>query len=100
MIFDLQTAPKVPFDLDGRIMYSSSKAQLVHLTLQQGESIGLHSNPFDVVFYILEGEGELKTEKDLYKLSANQSIHIEADLQRGIMNNGPGKLCVLVLKIF
>jgi mannose-6-phosphate isomerase-like protein (cupin superfamily) len=99
-ITTLETAEKVPFNLDGRKMYTGEKAELIHLNLNSNEEVGLHSNPFDVVFYILEGEGLVNIEGDSILVKANNSIFIEKDKQRGMTNTGSKYLKVLVFKIF
>jgi mannose-6-phosphate isomerase-like protein (cupin superfamily) len=96
----LDTAEKVPFNLDGRKMYSSEKAELVHLTLKPDEEIVLHANPFDVVFFVLEGAGTIYYEEDYLTVESNSSIFIEKDKQRGMKNTGEGVFRVLVVKIF
>ncbi|GAB1417587.1 hypothetical protein MASR2M12_03520 [Bacteroidales bacterium] len=99
-ITTLQTAEKVPFNLDGRKMFSSKKVELVHLTIQPGEEIAPHANPFDVVFFVLEGQGEIMVNQESFLASENNSVFIEKDKQRGLRNTGDGLLRVLVVKIF
>ncbi len=99
MLIDLNTAEKVAFDLDGRIMFDSEKTQIIHLTLQPGEEIAAHSNPFDVVFYILEGEAIVSLEEESIIMNENQSFHIKADLKRGCKNASNEILRFLVTKI-
>jgi len=50
----LLIAERVPFNLDGRKMYTSEKMELVHLVLKSGEEVALHSNPFDAVLNSLD----------------------------------------------
>lgn len=96
----LETAEKVPFNLDGRKMFTNEKVELVHLVLKPNEEIALHANPFDVIFFILEGEGEVLFENERVKVSPNTSIYIEKDKQRGMRNDGNSAFRVLVNKIF
>ncbi|MEA3443891.1 MAG: cupin domain-containing protein [Bacteroidota bacterium] len=100
MITDLNTADKVPFDLDGRIMFKSEKTELIHLTLLPGEELALHGNPFDVVFYVLEGEGILAIEDETVIMNENQTIDIAKDVIRGWKNVSNEILRLLVVKIF
>ncbi len=99
-ITTLQNAEKVPFNLDGRKMYSSEKVELVHLSLKQGEEIAPHSNPFDVVFFAIEGIGEVVVDDEIARLAANDSIFIGMNRQRGLKNTSKEILRVLVIKIF
>jgi mannose-6-phosphate isomerase-like protein (cupin superfamily) len=96
----LETAAKVPFNLDGRKMYTSEKVELVHLALKPNEEIALHANPFDVIFYILEGNGTIIFEEESIDVEPNSSIFIEKDKQRGMKNSSEGVFKVLVCKVF
>jgi mannose-6-phosphate isomerase-like protein (cupin superfamily) len=94
----LQDAPKIPFNLDGKIMHTSDKLELVHLTLKPGEKIGKHPQPFDVVFYILSGNAVLETDHEVIEVNENTSIFVPAGIQRGWNNTGPADLKLLVIK--
>ncbi len=100
MITDLNSAEKVPFNLDGRIMFNSEKVQLIHLTLMPGDEIEPHSNPFDVVFYVLEGEGIISIANETAIMNENQTIDVKKDIQRGWKNTSDEILRLLVVKIF
>ncbi|MCF8372483.1 MAG: cupin domain-containing protein [Bacteroidales bacterium] len=100
MIIDLNTAEKVPFDLDGRIMFNSEKVQLIHLSLMPGDVVAPHSNPFDVVFYVLEGEGIISVGDETAILNEDQTIDVAKDIQRGWRNVSDQILRLLVVKVF
>lgn len=95
----LTTADKVPFNLDGRQMYIGLNVELVHLNLKSGEVLEKHSNPFDVVFYILEGSGIVETDDQSISVEPDMCIEIEMGINRGITNTGDKALRVLVVKI-
>ena len=99
-IVNLQNAEKVPFNLDGRKMFASSKAEIIHLRLKKGEVLAKHTNPFDVAIYIVEGNGIIETDEAKNEVSANDTISIAAGLNRGLTNTGDSDLRVLVFKIF
>lgn len=96
----LSNSPKVPFDLDGHILHSENQLELVHLTLQPGESVSEHKNPFDVIFYVVQGSGTLTVENDSYELSANDTTKITSDKNRSWKNTGDQDLRILVIKLF
>lgn len=96
----LEKAEKVPFNLDGCKMFTNEKVELVHLTLKPNEEIALHANPFDVIFYILEGNGTINFENEEVSVSPNTSIYIEKDKQRGMRNSSEVNFRVLVCKVF
>lgn len=94
------SAPKVPFDLDGRIMFSSSKVEMVHLNLNPGEMVPPHSNPFEVVFYLLEGELELTVENQSVILKPDSASHVDTNKNRALSNKSENIARVIVVKIF
>lgn len=100
IIKTLTTAEKVPFNLDGRKMYTGHKVELIHLCLKPGEVLEKHANPFDVVFYILEGNGIVETDDQSASVEPDMSIEIESGVNRGLTNTGNGDLRLLVVKIF
>lgn len=99
-IVDLQTAEKVPFNLDGRKMYTDSRVGIIHLTLQPDEVLVQHTNPFDVAIYIVEGEGMVDTDEASIAVKPNMCIQVEANANRGVRNTSKGMLRFLVIKIF
>lgn len=96
----LSNAPKVPFNLDGRVMFSSVKVEMVHLTLNPGEEIPVHTNPFAVVFYLLQGELILRVDEEEVLLRPDMAISVEPNLSRGLYNASKMPSRVLVVKIF
>ena len=99
-ITTFENAEKVPFNLDGRKMFTNEKFELVHLTLKPSEEIALHANPFDVNFFILEGKGTVIFENESINVVPNTSVFIEKDKQRGMRNNSDKLFKVLVVKVF
>ena len=95
----LETAEKVPFDLDGKKMFSNEKVEIIHLNLSATEKLELHTNPFKVVFYILEGEGVLETEDEQITVEPDMAIEIEAGVKRGLKNIGASCFRLLVIKL-
>lgn len=101
MIFTtIETAEKVPFNLDGRKMFIDPRTEIIHLTLKPGEVLEKHSNPFDVAIYIIEGEGVVETDGEKLIVTSNFCIAVESGAQRGLSNTGKSNLRVLVFKIF
>lgn len=98
-ITKLQEAPKVPFDLDGHTMASHGTIEIVHLHLKPGEKIEKHSNPFDVIFYILEGKAMLESNNERMLVMKDQSIVISAGINRGIENISVSDFKLLVIKL-
>ena len=98
-IQEWQSAPQVPFNLDGRVMFSESGIELIHLKLSPGEALEMHKNPFDVVFYILKGEGVLECEGIIETYKPFVSIGVKSTEMRAWRNESNSDFEVLVVKI-
>jgi quercetin dioxygenase-like cupin family protein len=96
---NLEDAPKVPFDLDGRIIFSSPKLEVVHLSMEPGQKIEPHANPVDVLFYIIEGDGTMIYKSEEHLVKEGMSVFIDKGEVRGLINHSEKKLRVLVSKI-
>jgi len=94
----LNNATKVPFDLQGWVMHKDESIELIHLLLSPNEKLARHSNPFDVVFYVLSGTGTLEVEAETITMSANMCLPVKAGIDRGWTNTSNEDLRILVLK--
>ena len=97
-IMHLENAPKVPFALDGKILFTSDKLEVVHLTLKSGEKIDSHSQPFDVIFFVIEGMGSLEINDNHVEVGANSCVRVSKDVLRSWTNVGKSYLKILVIK--
>jgi quercetin dioxygenase-like cupin family protein len=95
----LAEAPRVPFNLDGRILLTSEKNEVIHLVLKPGEGMDLHTQPFDVIFFVIAGNGILRTADVPVEGEPGSCIQVPAGKQRGWMNNSNAELRILVIKI-
>lgn len=95
-----ENAPRVPLQVDGRIMFSNPSVEIVHLSLKPGEAIPRHINEFDVAIYILEGHGMLETTTASKEVRPGMLAEIKSGEERGIKNIGKGDFRVLVIKIY
>jgi len=91
-------AKKLPLPQDAWLMYSFENHEIIRLDLKPGDSIDNHVNEWRIVFYILEGEGILNVEGNDFHLSSNQTIAVEAGLNRYWKNTGRDTLQLLVIK--
>lgn len=97
-VINLENAQKVPFKLDGKIMFSDTDNELIHLTLKPGEVLDIHTNPFDVIFFVLEGTGIITVEDEQKELSLNSCFKVKTDVMRGWRNESDSILRILVVK--
>jgi quercetin dioxygenase-like cupin family protein len=97
-IITLSEAPKVPFNIDGHVMHSSSSLEVIHLCLKPGEEIAQHKNPYDVVVCVVEGNIILLTKDTLTELKIYAVAEVEKSIDRGFRNNGTVEARLLILK--
>jgi quercetin dioxygenase-like cupin family protein len=93
-----QDAPVAMQRPEGRKMFTSDRIGIVHLTLKPGETVSRHINPFDVVFYVLSGEGTLEADGESYKATENTCLEVAPGVERGWINTGTSDLTILVIK--
>jgi len=94
----LSEAPKVSHDLEGYIMHTSSKLEVIHLCLKPGQIIAQHPNPYDVVACVVMGDitlnmGENQTQLDLFDV-----VEVDKNAARGFTNNGSSDARLLIIK--
>jgi len=98
-IHPLSSAQPVPFNLDGRILFSSGEYELIHLTLQPGEEVEIHKQPFDVIFYVMEGRGTLMAGNDRIEVASDTAVLVASGVLRTWKNTGGIPLRILVNKL-
>jgi quercetin dioxygenase-like cupin family protein len=99
-ITTVSEAPRVPFDLEGYIMHTSHSAEIVHLLLKPGESVALHTNPFEVVACTLNDDVTLLYEQQQLVAGKYSTIEIEAGAMRGFINHNKHVIRLLIIKKF
>jgi len=98
-VINLKNAKKVPFNLDGHLLFNSEKADLVHLCLHPGQIIERHSNPIQVVFFVLEGEGTFFFNEREIISTVNDCFTVLPGELRGWQNHTANDLKLLVFKL-
>jgi quercetin dioxygenase-like cupin family protein len=91
-------APKVPFDIDGRILFSGNRTEVIHLTLSPGEKLDMHDNPADTVFYMIQGPAVLILSSEEVRVETGSCFGLESGVLRGWHNRGTEKVKILVIK--
>jgi quercetin dioxygenase-like cupin family protein len=97
-ICKFEEAPVAMQNPEGRKMFASDSLGIVHLTLKPGETVSRHINPFDVVFFVLSGEGILTADGQDFSAGANTCLEVPPGIERGWTNNGRSDLKILVIK--
>ncbi len=98
-IVELKNAERVPLNIDARKLCIRQDVELIHIDFLPGETLEKHANPFDVVFYVVEGSGELAVGEEKKQIEKDTAIEVPAGVMRGWKNTGPGSLRVLVIKV-
>ncbi len=94
----LSETTKVPHDLEGYIIHSSSTLEVIHLCVKPGQVIAQHPNHADVVVSIVSGEvylnmGDIDTRLELYDVA-----EIEKNANRGFTNKGTSDARLIIMK--
>jgi quercetin dioxygenase-like cupin family protein len=97
-VVTLSEAEKIP-GLNSWKMFTCERTELIHLVLGPDEILPLHSNPFDVIFYVLKGSGLLTVEGESSTLRIHDTVDVPAGKQREWKNQGKEELKLLVIKI-
>ena len=87
-----------PHQVDVRQMYNMPSAQVMHITLQAGESLKPHRTPVDVAFFILEGEPTIHIGDESQGHIPGTLIESPADVVHYISNEKTGIARILVIK--
>jgi mannose-6-phosphate isomerase-like protein (cupin superfamily) len=94
----LVEAPNVPFALDGKVMLKSDELEIIHLRLNPGQKLEKNRNPFDTVFYILEGKAIIDTQKGAVVAEPDMVIELSKIVERSVENNNSTDFRMLVIR--
>ena len=93
-----QPIKDTPHGVDVRQMYSADSAQIMHMTLQPGESLKPHKTPVDVTFFVLEGRPTIHVGDEVIAYAANTLIESPAKIVHYINNDTDAVARILVIK--
>ena len=80
-------------------IYDTEHAQVMHLTLQPGESLKRHITPVDVFFYVLEGNGIVEVGQEKQQVGPDTLIDSPAGIPHCWYNQENQVLRILVVKV-
>lgn len=95
----LKEGELIPINIAAHKLFGSERTEVIHLCFKPGEVLEKHPNPFDVIFYVLDGTGTLEVGEESFSLGADTLIEIPANDMRGWTNTGSVDLRVLVIKV-
>lgn len=93
------SAEVIPYEFDARKMWKTETTELVRLVIPPGKNMHSHDNPFDVIFYVMKGSGELTVEDEVLALNSESCTQVEAGKNRAWKNPGTDDLIILVVKL-
>ena len=74
---NVQSKPN-PHGVDARNLSDTESAQVMHITMQPGESLKKHVTAVDVVFYVLEGRATVEIGEERTEVGADTLIESPA----------------------
>ena len=78
----------------------SYSTQSVQLSFEPKANLPLHSTPVDVLFYVIEGVGELVIGDEKQTCFAGSYVESPKDIPHGWTNLSDKELKILVIKLF
>jgi mannose-6-phosphate isomerase-like protein (cupin superfamily) len=84
--------------VDVRKLYDYDNAQLMHITLQAGESLKPHITPVDVCFYILEGTVDVRVGDETIAVQKDHLVESPKDIPHCLSNSSKEIARILVVK--
>ncbi|MCU4163833.1 cupin domain-containing protein [Carboxylicivirga caseinilyticus] len=87
-----------PHKVDVKQLYSKESAQIMHITLQSGETLKPHKTPVDVTFYVLEGTPTVHVGEESKVFEKDTLIESPANIVHHLSNEGDMQARILVTK--
>ncbi len=88
-----------PHGIESYKIYDTDNAQVMHLTLQPGESLKPHITPVDVFFYVLEGTPAILIGEEKITVSQDDLIESPKEIVHCIYNETDSIVRVMVAKV-
>ena len=87
-----------PHGVDVRTLYDEPSAQVMHITLQPGESLKPHKTPVDAIFYVMDGEPTIHISNESIVQVKDTLIESPANVLHYISNESSEPVRILVIK--
>lgn len=87
-----------PHKVDVRALYNHDNAQVMHITLQPGESLKPHITPVDVFFFILEGTADVRVGDETIAVDQGSLVESPKDIVHCLSNSSGSLIRILVVK--
>ncbi len=96
--FRTEPVKETPHKVDVRQLYDLESAQIMHITLQPGESLKPHITPVDVAFYVLEGTATVHIGEEKQSFEKDTLIESPAHIVHYLSNESSHTTRILVVK--
>ena len=93
-----QQVVETPHKVDVKKLYDHDSAQVMHMTLQPGESLKPHITPVDVFFYILEGTTDVRVGEETIAVEKDSLVESPKDIVHNLSNSSGSVTRILVVK--
>lgn len=87
-----------PHKMDVRRLYDHENAQVMHITLQPGQSLKPHITPVDVFFYILEGMVDVLVGDETISVKAESLVESPKGIVHSLANSTSSLARIMVVK--
>lgn len=88
-----------PHGVEAKILYDSEDCKTVFLSLKPKQALKLHTTPVDVLFYILEGRGNVVVGEEKQEVTREMLIESPKGIPHLLENTGIGLFKVLVVQL-
>ncbi len=85
--------------IEGRRLYDLPEGQIIHMSVEAGNTLPAHKTPVNVVFYILEGEPIIEIGSERKVCPAGTLVESPKDIPHAIMNPSEETVRLLVMKL-
>jgi mannose-6-phosphate isomerase-like protein (cupin superfamily) len=93
-----QSIVETPHRVDVRRLYDHESAQVMHITLNPGESLRPHITPVDVFFYILEGTVDVRVGDETVTVGSDRLVESPKDIIHCLSNSSTATARIMVVK--
>lgn len=97
-IANINNSEKLDVGFDAWKLVEHDDTAIIRINMKAGHSVAEHVNEKTVVFYVLQGEGELKIDGQVFLPKVGDSIIVEKGKMRAWTVIGDAALELLVVK--
>jgi quercetin dioxygenase-like cupin family protein len=85
--------------VEAKEICNTKQAQVIHMSLEQGQSLKKHTTPVDVLFYVLEGKGIVEIGDEKQEVTKDTIVDSPKGVPHLLKNTEEGPFRFLVVKL-